>query len=129
MFLWNSSYSEEEYDKRVERGINEAQKLKNIYPFIQPILASGSSSKSVWGPCAKVISLRSDEELESYLFLLFEWLQDMNWPGADIIYERLLMIPFTKLELTLQLCRRQAVKMDDHIWLCTLDEFERRKQK
>ena len=46
LFTWDASYSDEEYNARVDRGIAEARKLKNIYPFIQPIVA-GRNSKSV----------------------------------------------------------------------------------
>ena len=96
LFTWDASYSDEEYDARVERGIAEARKLKNIHPFIQPIVA-GRNSKSVWEPCAKVIALKSDDELDDYMYRLLEWLQDMNWPGAEIIFDRVSQIPLEKI--------------------------------
>lgn len=69
LFTWDASYSDEEYNARVDQGIAEAGKLRNLYPFIQPLIA-GKNSKSAWEPCAKVIALKSDEELEDYLSLL-----------------------------------------------------------
>ncbi|MGO5549106.1 DUF5071 domain-containing protein [Wansuia hejianensis] len=32
---------------------------------------------------------RSDKQLETYLDKILEWLQDINWPGAFWISERL----------------------------------------
>ena len=124
LFSWDASYSDEEYNARVERGLAEARKLRNIYPFIQPIIVPMEKSKSVWEPCAKVIALKSDEELKPFLCMLFEWLQDMNWPGADIIFNRLTRIPFSKLESDFQLSRKRAEAGDDEVWLEWLEEFE-----
>ena len=43
-----------------------------------------------WEFCANIFFLLSDEELQPYLFLLFQWLEDLNWPGAEKIELRLL---------------------------------------
>lgn len=92
LLTWDASLSEKENEEREKRGIAEASKLKNIYPFIQPILADAKDgrnpSKSAWESCAKVVAMRTDEELDPYIYLLLKWLQDMNWPGADIIFQR-----------------------------------------
>lgn len=124
LFTWDASYSEEEYDARVARGIAEARKLRNIYPFIQPIIAGDKSSKSVWEPCAKVVALKSDEELDNYLYLLLEWLQDMNWPGAEIMFDRLSRIPAEKIEPKIDYCIHRAKREDDEIWLSTLEALK-----
>ena len=71
-FIWDASYTVEEYESKISVGINEAKKYKYLYPFIQPVIPE--KSKSIWEPCAKVIALKSDEELKPYLCLLFEWL-------------------------------------------------------
>ena len=108
LFIWDSNYSDEEYRNREKKGIDEAIKLKNLFPFIQPIIVPTDKSKSVWGSCAKVISLKTDEELEPFLYLLFEWLQDMNWPGAFIIFDRLSKIPYSTLKPSLEFSIEQA---------------------
>ena len=120
LFTWDASFSEEEYNTRVKQGIAEAAKLKNIFPFIQPIVV-GKNSKSVWEPCAKVVALKSDEELEIFIFLLLEWLQDMNWPGADIIFERLSKIPPSKIALNIEMCLRRAKQENDESWRHVLE--------
>lgn len=123
LFTWDASYSNEEYDARVGQGIAEARKLRNIFPFIQPIVA-GINSKSVWEPCAKVVALKSDEVLEEYMYLLLQWLQDMNWPGAEIIFDRLSQIPSEKIRDYVEFSRNRAKRDNDEIWLNTLEALK-----
>ena len=122
-FIWDASYTDEEYESRIAVGINEAIKYKYLYPFIQPVIPE--KSKSIWEPCARIITLKSDEELKPYLYLLFEWLQDLNWPGAYVIFDRLLKMPFVLLEGELNYCKRQAEKENDELWLINLEDFSK----
>ena len=124
-FLWDSSYSDEEYEARVAVGINEAKKYKYLYPFIQPLIPEMRTS-SIWEPCAQVIAQRSDEELKPYLPLLFEWLQDVNWPGAWTIFDRLAEMPFSLLEKDYSYSRQRAEKENDTLWLMALDDLKKR---
>ena len=68
-------------------GIRLAEETGEIKPFIQPL--TPRHSKNIWENCAIIISAKSDEELKDYLGELLEWLQDMNWPGAFRIFDRL----------------------------------------
>ena len=124
LFIWDASYSEE-YAAREARGIAEASKLRNLYPFIQPIVLPPDKSKSVWEPCAKVIAMRSDEELQPYLHLLFKWLQDLNWPGAEIIFDRLAKMPLARIVDALVFAKHSALRNDDTGWMRVLEEFEK----
>lgn len=56
-------------------------------PFIQPL--TPKHNKNVWENCAVIIAEKSDENPKPYLVELLEWLQDMNWPGAFCILNRL----------------------------------------
>ena len=78
---WNSSIENQ------NKGIKLAKDVKCINVFLQP--CDNKYNKNVWDNCAKIIAKRCDKELEPYLHELFEWLMDMNWPGADSIFERL----------------------------------------
>lgn len=49
--------------------------------------------KDCWENCAKVISARPDKEIIEVGLELFEWLQDLNWPGAMEIVSRLEKLP------------------------------------
>ncbi len=124
-FLWDPSYSNEEYEARIAVGINEAKKYKYLYPFIQPLIPEMRTS-SIWEPCAQVIAQRSDEELKPYLPLLFEWLQDVNWPGAWTIFDRLAEMPFSLLEKDYSYSRQRAEKENDTLWLMALDDLKKR---
>lgn len=66
--------------EKQQYGIELASEINNLSVLIMPI-----ESKSVWENCAKVIVSKTDEELQLYYIKLFEWLQDMNWPGAELI--------------------------------------------
>lgn len=105
------------------KGIEEAEKIRHLSVLIQPI-----ESKSIWENCAKVMASKSDEELESYLIPLFEWLQDMNWPGAEIIYERLKMIPEQKIKASYDICLAKAELTEDSVWKSVLLDFYNDRQ-
>ncbi len=76
----------ENKSKDQQKGIELGKNLKCINAFILPIKPY---SKEIWENCAKILYSKEDIELEEYLFDLLEWLQDLNWPGALIIEERL----------------------------------------
>lgn len=78
-------------------------------------------------PCAKVIADRSDEELIPYLRYLFEWLQDLNWPGSGIIINRLAKMPKALTDEALKYSKLSAEKNQDELWLAWLKEFENRQ--
>ena len=67
-----------------EDAIREARKIKSLSVFMQPV-----EYKLSWKNCAKVICEKTDKELNSYKYEMLEWLQDLNWPGAFLIMERL----------------------------------------
>lgn len=112
MLSWNN-------DEKVQvQGIEEAKKIRNLSVFILPI-----ESKSIWENCAKVLASKTDQELELYLVSMFEWLKDMNWPGADIIYDRLKQIPIQHIEDTYSLCSSIAERTNDSVWKEVLTYF------
>ncbi len=127
LFSWDASYSEEEYEARVERGIGEAIKLRNLYPFMQPVLAD-RNSKTVWEPCAKLIALKSDDDLDAYMYLLLAWLKDMNWPGAEIVFDRLFRIPVARIEQYLDYSIVRAKRDNDRCWCHVLEALKEHRQ-
>ena len=126
LFTWDNTYTLEEYSRRAQQGLELAKGAKYLFPFLQPFLPN-RKSKSVWEPCAKVIADRSDEELAPYLSFLFEWLQDLNWPGSEIILDRLAKMPKALTEETLKYSKSRAEKNLDEMWLVWLKEFESRQ--
>lgn len=122
LFIWDAAMTPEEYEARVARGLALARKVRYLHPFLLPIVPG--HSKSVWDPCARVLAERTDDELAPYLHQLFEWLQDMNWPGADIIRDRLLQMPFSRLESACDFAVTVARRTEDEGWLEVLEDFK-----
>ena len=117
MINWNNP-------KRIQKlGIKYADKISDMRPFIQP---DNYGNKAVWENCAIIISNQSDDKLEPYLDELLEWLQDINWPGAFIITERLKKYSGDKLKKSLESAVSKALKMpneDGMMWLDYLSEL------
>ena len=101
-----------------QQGIADAKKIKNLSVLIMPF-----EDKTIWENCAKVLAQKNDEELKQYLPPLFEWLQDMNWPGADIIYDRLLHVAKDMLIPIYQYSLSCAAFSSDTVWEEVLHDF------
>ena len=115
LFEMLSSNNEEKIQMQ---AIEEAKKIKNLSVLIQPI-----ESKSIWENCAKVLASKSDQELAIYLIDMFQWLQDMNWPGADIIYERLRNMPIQSIQSAYNISLSMAEHTGDLVWKKILIDF------
>ena len=81
MLDWNMST--EVQCQGIKRGIRTGA----VIPFLQPL--TPKHNKNVWENCATILVEKNDEELTPYLVQLLEWIQDMNWPGAFYIFNRL----------------------------------------
>ncbi len=105
---WNNSIEKQ------TQGIELAKDVKCINAFLQPGSPYG---KSVWENCAKILSKRTNEELSPYLIELMEWLQDMNWPGAFCILERLKeMMNESLFQYSYSVCLKCAKALKDKTW-------------
>ena len=80
---WNRSPEEQ------QEGISLAREVTCIKAFFQPV--GPGFSKSVWDNCATIICERSDDELKPYISDMILWLEDLNWPGAEKIQQRLIV--------------------------------------
>ena len=109
MLNWNSS------EEQQKLGRMEAAKVHYISIFFQP-----KETKNVWENCAKVIANRSDDELSIYLIDMFLWLQDFNWPGADIIYDRICRMQPQFMLGALMHCLKTAIQTEDIPWILCL---------
>ena len=106
---WNNSIEKQ------EQGIEMAKDVKCINVFLQP--CSKNYIKNVWDNCAKILSARSNEELSPYMIELMEWLQDMNWPGAFFIFNRLKEMKNEQLfQYSYTMCLKCARALDDETW-------------
>lgn len=105
-------------EKIQQQGIEKAKKIKNLSVLFQPI-----ESKSIWENCAKVLISKEDQELNLYLISMFQWLQDMNWPGAELIYERLKRMPMHYIKTAYTICLSKADCTGDVTWKKILINF------
>lgn len=123
LFIWDCQLSDEENEVKVQKGIDAAKQIQNLFPFMQPTIIPPEKSKSVWEPCAKVVAMRSDEDLLPFMFMLLEWVQDLNWPGALIIYNRIKRMPYSLVEFAFRCTRTKAEQTKDACWLEVLDDL------
>ena len=106
-----------------EEALREARKIKSLSVFMQPIEYGWS-----WENCAKVICEKTDEELNKYTCEMLEWLQDINWPGAFLIMERLeKMNPQLLLNATIYAVK-QALLLKDNEWLTYMSYLLKNKK-
>lgn len=108
-------------------GRSLAKNVEAIIPFIQPLTLK--YNKNVWENCAIIIAEKSDEELKPYLVDLLDWLQDMNWPGAFHILDRLqLYSDNNSIHRAISICVEKAKGCNDEVWACNLSLLlEKRK--
>ena len=116
---WNSSKE----DKII--GIGLAKKVQNLSYFMQP--CDSKYNKNVWEGCAMVINEKTDKELEPYIEQLLEWLQDANWPGFNIIFDRLSIMNAELLIDKYVYCVEKALK-EDYEWLNYLSGLIKNKK-
>lgn len=97
------------------QGICLAKNIKTIIPFIQPL--TPRHNKNVWENCAVIIAEKRDEELKPHIIHLLEWLQDMNWPGAFRILDRLQKYSDKNfIHTQINLCVEKAKSYNDDVW-------------
>lgn len=110
-------------EKIQAEGIKIAGQVKSLNVFMRPV--TQEHGKDIWENCAKVLCEKSDEMLRSgnNLNQLFEWLKDMNLPGAALIEERLHKINGKDKVSVFISSLETAVLIGDSRWAAFLAEF------
>lgn len=117
MLDWNNSFEEQ------KMGRDLARNIKCINVFLQP--SHIGHSKNVWDNCAIILSERQDSELKPYLYQLFKWIEDLNWPGAECIYDRLRKYKRDDTyHYVLKECIDEAIALKNEVWLDNLLELD-----
>lgn len=110
MLSWDSD------EETQRKGIELALDVKCCSVFLQP--RGLKHSKDVWENCAKILAAYPDETLKYCLKELLEWLGDMNWPGAEIVLQRLIKFQDLRfLSIFIVHCVKEALVCDDQAWL------------
>ena len=102
-------------------GLSLARKIEDLSLLILP-----PAAPSVWECCAQVLSEKTDTVLEPYLGSILEWLQDLNWPGALTILDRLKLFSGRKLAKPFIDCFTYARNQNNEegmMWLDYLSEL------
>lgn len=74
-----------------------------------------------WDKCAIIITKMGFQVVKPFLIDLFEWLQDMNWPGALTIRNFLLTIPKDEFKQLYCTALNNALKKGDDDWVYNLN--------
>ena len=117
MLDWNEPVSTQ------EQGIILAQKEIDFQPFFQPREERGYFRKGVWDNCAIVIAMKEDRLLIPYETRLLEWIKDINWPGARIIFERLIRYKGENFQDQIEAAYRKAKQESDKSLMVSLKEL------
>lgn len=121
MLDWNQP------DKVQEKGRDLAKDIKCFHVFLLP--GYSQYNKNVWDNCALIIADKTDDELKPYMSELFEWLEDMNWPGASCIWDRLKQYGDKEwLKFHLEECIYKAKALKKSMWLSNLRCFQEEKE-
>ena len=116
MLDWNNDLKTQQEGRRI------AGKVKCLSVFVQPM--DRQFNKNIWENCAMILSEKEDELLTPYLFRLLDWLQDLNWPGACIILERLQSYrDYEKLSMVIENRVVVADALEEEVWLANLAEL------
>ena len=91
------------------RGMELAEQIADLSLLIQP-----PADASVWECCAEILARKTDEELYPYLMDLMRWLEDLNWPGALTIQNRLIAFSGEKLKQPFMDSVASAEAMQNH---------------
>lgn len=107
------------------KGRELAKKSEAILPFLQPL--TPKHNKNVWENCAAILAEKRDEELKPYLVQLLEWMQDMNWPGAFRIFDRLQKYSDERsIHSAILVCVKEAKRHNDDTWESNLNMLMRK---
>ena len=109
---WNNSDEIQKY------GLKLADNINNLSVLIMPV-----ENKSIWEHCAKTLINKSDDELCIYFVELFEWLKDMNWPGAYLIFDRLACVSTERFLPAYQHSLSVAKQLQDRTWEMVLKDL------
>ncbi|MDP4177252.1 MAG: DUF5071 domain-containing protein [Bacillota bacterium] len=99
-----------------ENAICEIASMNLLNPkdLLQP------SRKEYWENAAKVLIKMGYPRIKESISGLLIWLQDMNWPGSNVVIEILRSLPKAVFIPHLECAVLEAMNTNDDIWLSNL---------
>ena len=104
------SISEQEFNMITNKIKKEANIKYNM--FILP-----PEGKEYWENCAKIIIQLDDKTIIPLIPKMLEYFQDLNWPGAMEIFNRINEIENPFIETYILQCIEKAYLERDYIWI------------
>ena len=86
--------------------------------FIEPGLKP-YCEKKYWNSFAKILIKRDFEVLKNYLDVMLMWLQDLNWPGSNIILD-FFVEKFDLIKVNFLKAIFMSIDLNDESWLLGL---------
>lgn len=108
-------------DKETQIRAIDSLSMREDYDFKNLILPI---NKTCWENAAIVISRKNDQILIENIEEILVWFQDMNWPGAKILRDRLSKLDKSLMKPKIQKVIDKAKKEGDEIWCEWLEAFK-----
>lgn len=108
-------------DKLVEYVLNSPE--FNIQSLIMPF----HYHNTCWGTAAYILSKLDFDKIKLFTPDLLKWLQDLNWYGANTIFQKLLTFPPDFLGPYVEKAVIEALKTKDNEWIANLSGFTYKK--
>jgi methionyl-tRNA synthetase len=106
-----------------KKGMELARQIKCLNVLVQPFMPG--ASKSLWENCAIVLCEKNDEELKPFVKGMFEWISDLNVPGAELIFGRLKRFKKSYLfDVLMNDAKTIAKAFNEKYWLSLIEEIE-----
>ena len=106
-----------------EMAVNEILAHTDEYDVAELILPA--REKGLFQRCAFIISKMPIDFIAKHAVELMEWFQDLNWPGAALIQQRLIL--FSKTEMLAAIVNRMVRSLSilaDDVWLNSIKGLE-----
>lgn len=98
--------------------INSNNNLPNNVEKMTPKeIVRRNYDKIYWKNGAESLKLLEIQKIIEIVPEMFEWLQDLNWPGTKEIMDILVSLPRQILMSNLERAIKVAINQDDHEWL------------
>ncbi len=92
--------------------------VKYLKAFIQP-----KNHKISWKNCAQIFIKIGYPKNSLYINDLLMWLKDMNWPGAEEIFDYLAQMPKKDMMKYFENALKNAISSKDEDWVYSLSCF------
>ena len=119
---------DEKYYLKLDGNLDERTIKQNVLKLSKDLNYANSKfirpyEKKYWEDAAKVLEARGYPIIKDVILDVFEWMKDMNWPGALIAYDILKKLPEDILVENLETSIQKAISTNDIGWLYWLNLF------